>query len=309
MNDPSLKGLVLRSTGSWYSVLTDDGRIVDCRLKGLFRMKGIRTTNPIAVGDRVEIELQVNEETGTIIRIGERKNHLIRKATNLSKATHIIAANIDQMLVIVSLVKPRTSTGFIDRLLVTAEAYHIPAFLVFNKLDLYDMENLDHLNELVTFYRSIGYPCLITSVVDQLHKTEFQELLTGKVSLLSGHSGVGKSALINMVDNELDLKTGLISSFHEKGMHTTTFAEMFPLKFGGAVIDTPGIKEFGLVEFERSELGQRFPEFRALMDECKFNNCIHADEPGCAVKAALERGDLKPFRYTNYLNMLSELFT
>ncbi|MDP2722460.1 MAG: ribosome small subunit-dependent GTPase A [Bacteroidales bacterium] len=304
-----MKGLVLRSTGSWYSVLTDDGRIVDCRLKGLFRMKGIRTTNPIAVGDRVEIELQVNEETGTIIRIGERKNHLIRKATNLSKATHIIAANIDQMLVIVSLVKPRTSTGFIDRLLVTAEAYHIPAFLVFNKLDLYDMENLDHLNELVTFYRSIGYPCLITSVVDQLHKTEFQELLTGKVSLLSGHSGVGKSALINMVDNELDLKTGLISSFHEKGMHTTTFAEMFPLKFGGAVIDTPGIKEFGLVEFERSELGQRFPEFRALMDECKFNNCIHADEPGCAVKAALERGDLKPFRYTNYLNMLSELFT
>jgi ribosome biogenesis GTPase len=309
MNDPSLKGLVLRSTGSWYSVLTDDGRIVDCRLKGLFRMKGIRTTNPIAVGDRVEIELQVNEETGTIIRIGERKNHLIRKATNLSKATHIIAANIDQMLVIVSLVKPRTSTGFIDRLLVTAEAYHIQAFLVFNKLDLYDMENLDHLNELVTFYRSIGYPCLITSVIDQLHKTEFQELLTGKVSLLSGHSGVGKSALINMVDNELDLKTGLISSFHEKGMHTTTFAEMFPLKFGGAVIDTPGIKEFGLVEFERSELGQRFPEFRGLMDKCKFNNCIHVDEHGCAVKAALERGDLKPFRYTNYLNMLSELFT
>ncbi|MFA5418253.1 MAG: ribosome small subunit-dependent GTPase A [Bacteroidales bacterium] len=304
-----MKGLVLRSTGSWYAVLADDGRIIDCRLKGLFRMKGIRTTNPIAVGDRVEFELQVNEATGTILRIGERKNHLIRKATNLSKATHIIAANIDQMLVIVSLVKPRTSTGFIDRLLVTAEAYHIPACLVFNKLDLYDIENLDYLNELVTFYRSIGYPCLITSAVDQVHKMEFQQLLAGKVTLLSGHSGVGKSALINMVDNGLDLKTGLISTFHEKGMHTTTFAEMFPLKFGGAVIDTPGIKEFGLVEFERSELGQRFPEFRALMDECKFNNCIHLDEPGCAVKAALEKGDLKPFRYTNYLNMLSELST
>ncbi|OFY49031.1 MAG: ribosome small subunit-dependent GTPase A [Bacteroidetes bacterium GWF2_41_31] len=309
MSDQTTRGLVLRSTGSWYTVLTDDGRRLECRLKGLFRIKGIRTTNPIAVGDRVTIELLPNEDTGNIVHIEERKNHLIRKATNLSKATHIIAANIDQMVVIVSLVKPRTSTGFIDRLLVTAEAYHIPARLVFNKLDLYDADTLDQLNELVSFYRSIGYPCLITSVVDRLHKNEFQELLAGKVSLLSGHSGVGKSALINMVDNTLDLKTGLISSFHEKGMHTTTFAEMFPLQFGGAVIDTPGLKEFGLVEFERSELGQRFPEFRKLMDDCRFNNCIHVDEPGCAVKAALAEGLVLPFRYTNYLHMLDELTT
>ena len=307
MNDQTTRGLVLRSTGSWYTVLTDDGRKLECRLKGLFRIKGIRTTNPIAVGDRVTIELLPNEDTVNIVLIEERKNHLIRKATNLSKATHIIAANIDQMVVIVSLVKPRTSTGFIDRLLVTAEAYHIPARLVFNKLDLYDADTLDQLNELVSFYRSIGYPCLITSVVDRLHINEFQELLAGKVSLLSGHSGVGKSALINMVDNTLDLKTGLISSFHEKGMHTTTFAEMFPLQFGGAVIDTPGLKEFGLVEFERSELGQRFPEFRKLMDDCRFNNCIHVDEPGCAVKAALAEGLVLPFRYANYLHMLDEL--
>lgn len=307
MSQNSYSGRVLRSTGSWYLVQTEDGRKVDCRLKGLFRIKGIRTTNPIAVGDQVTIEMMPQEDTGTIVHIGERKNHLIRKATNLSKATHIIAANIDQMVLIVSLERPRTSTGFIDRLLVTAEAYHIPAVLVFNKIDLYDADVRDHLNELLMVYRSIGYPCMVTSVVDKVHINEFKELLHGKVSLLSGHSGVGKSALINMVDSSLDLRTGLISSFHEKGMHTTTFAEMFPLQFGGAVIDTPGIKEFGLVEFERSELGQRFPEFRELMHNCRFNNCVHLDEPGCAVKAALESGKVQPFRYNNYLNMLMEL--
>ncbi len=309
MTKRNYKGTILRSTGSWYSVLGEDGELVDCRLKGVFRIKGIRATNPIAVGDHVLVEHSDEEPTANIIGIDERKNHLIRKSVNLSKATHIIAANIDQMVLIASLEKPRTSTGFIDRLLVTAEAYHIPAMLVFNKHDLYDENLLKQLAYLMDVYQSLGYPCLTTSVVDELNLDSLKEMMVGKVSLLSGHSGVGKSALINKIDPSLDLRTGIISTAHDKGMHTTTFAEMFPLTEGGAVIDTPGIKEFGLVEFEKTELAQRFPEYRELMHDCKFNNCIHLDEPGCAVKAALESGVIEPFRYTNYMNMLQELIS
>jgi ribosome biogenesis GTPase len=287
--------------------MTENGTMVDCRLKGIFRIKGIRTTNPIAVGDQVKIVLSPDENTGNVVGIEERKNYLIRKSTNLSKATHIIAANIDQMVLIASLEKPRTSTGFIDRLLVTAEAYHIPAMLVFNKHDLYNENRLKQLAYLMDVYQSLGYKCITTSVVDELNLDVLKQEMEGKVSLLSGHSGVGKSALINKIDPLLDLRTGVISTAHDKGMHTTTFAEMFPLSAGGAVIDTPGIKEFGLVEFEKTELAQRFPEYRELMHDCKFNNCIHMDEPGCAVKAALETGIIEPFRYTNYMNMLQEL--
>lgn len=307
MKSVSVSGTVIRSTGSWYSVLFADHSVMDCRLKGVFRIRGIRTTNPIAVGDKVIVEVSEGDSGGNITHIEPRTNYLIRKATKLSKASHIIAANIDQMVILASLIKPRTSTGFIDRLLVTSEAYHIPAVIVFNKTDLYKGEIEDYLQWLIRTYQNLGYHCLATSALNNLNIDAFREMLTNKVSLLSGHSGVGKSAIINSADGKLDLKTGSISTAHDKGMHTTTFAEMFPLSFGGAVIDTPGIKEFGLVEFEPSELGQRFPEFRMRMGQCRFNNCLHLDEPGCAVKEALNRDEIAEFRYINYLNMLDEI--
>ena len=299
------QGRVLKSTGSWYLVMDDAGKTIDCRLKGLFRTKGIRTTNPIAVGDIVDFNILDN--TAVIVKIHDRKNYIIRKATNLSKATHIIASNIDQVVIIVSLIKPRTSSGFIDRILTTAEAYHIPAIIVFNKFDLYDTTTISKLNEFKNVYEKVGYNCLVTSVPEKLRLNEVKTILKDKISLLSGHSGVGKSALINSIDPSLNLKIGEISSFHNKGTHTTTFANMSPLEFGGYVIDTPGIKEFGLVEFDKIELGQRFPEIRRLMHQCKFNNCIHTNEPDCAVTAALENGDIAQFRYENYLNMLDTI--
>lgn len=302
-----ISGKVLRSTGSWYIVLTGEGKLVECNLKGKFRMKGIRATNPIAVGDIVDFDLPEESETGVIVHIHERKNYLIRKATKLSSATQIIAANIDQVVVIASIVKPRTSTGFIDRLLTTAEAYHIPAVIVFNKCDLYDEEHLELLEYFEFSYQQAGYQFIVTSVPQKLNLEIFQNLLKDKISLLAGHSGVGKSALVNAVDAALDLKVGRISDYHDKGKHTTTYAEMFKLAFGGFVIDTPGIKEFGLVEFEQAELGQRFPEFRNRMHDCKFNNCLHIDEPGCAILKDLEDGKISPFRYENYLNMISSI--
>jgi len=301
------QGRVLKSTGSWYSVMDDTGKIVNCRLKGIFRTKGIRNTNPIAVGDIVDFTTPDNNNTAVITKIHERRNYIIRKATKLSKATHIIAANVDQVIIIASLKKPRTSTGFIDRVLTTAEAYHIPAIIVFNKYDLYDDDTINNLNSIKTVYENAGYKCIVTSVPNQLRLNEFKEILKDKISLLSGHSGVGKSAIINSIDSTLNLKTGEISSVHDKGTHTTTFANMFHLEFGGYVIDTPGIKEFGLVEFDKVELGQRFPEIRNLMHDCKFNNCMHINEPGCAVTKALDNGDLANFRYENYLNMLDSI--
>ena len=300
------QGVVVRSTGSWYTVLTNDGVRTDCKIKGRFRIKGIRTTNPVAVGDIVDFQL-TDSGNGVIVDIRERKNYIIRKATKLSKATHIIASNIDQAIVIVSLIKPRTSTGFIDRFLTTAEAYHIPALIIFNKFDLLDEKAKKQLDIYTVIYENLGYNCLITSVPERIHLEEFGEILIDKVSLLAGHSGVGKSALINAIDPGLNLKEGLISEYHEKGAHTTTFAEMFELNFGGFIIDTPGIKEFGLVEFEKEELGQRFPEMRERMHDCRFNNCIHVDEPGCAVLNALENEEIAEFRYVNYLNMLENL--
>jgi len=295
------------STGSWYSVKNTEGNFIPCKLKGRFRIEGIRNTNPVAVGDFVDFKLEENKETGVIVNIHHRKNYLIRKATKLSKATHIIAANVDRAILIASLEQPHTSTGFIDRFLVTAEAYHVPVTIVFNKYDLYDNETKEQLYFITQIYKKAGYQCLTTSVKQEYHLNELKEILKSNISLLSGHSGVGKSALINKIDPKLNLKTGEISTYHLKGKHITTFAEMFDLEFGGAIIDSPGIKEFGLVNFEKAELGQRFSEFRKYMPVCRFNNCLHLAEPGCAVRQALKQGKIAKFRYKNYLKMLEDI--
>ncbi len=300
-------GVIIRSTGSWYQVKAEAGNIIDCKLKGSFKIRGIRNTNPLAVGDVVSFRFIQDKEIGLIEKIYKRKNYIIRKATKLSKASHIIASNIDQAILITSLVKPRTTSGFIDRFLVTAEAYHIPVLLVFNKYDLYEQEEKLMLKQYENVYGSIGYKIITTSVKSGLNLNLFTEALKNKTSMLSGHSGVGKSAMINYIDPTLNLKEGEISQTHAKGKHTTTFAAMFPLSFGGNIIDTPGIKEFGLVGFEKEELGQRFPEMRSRMNKCKFNNCLHVNEPGCAIRSAVENGEIAAFRYKNYLNMLSEL--
>ncbi len=302
-----LQGVVIKSTGSWYTIRSEDGTNYESRLKGKFRIKGIRATNPIAVGDVVSFSIQEGGNEGNILDILPRKNHIIRRATKLSKATHIIASNIDQAVLIVSLHKPRTSTGFIDRFLSTAEAYHIPGVIVFNKIDLYNEEHKQHLSYYYQTYEKLGYKCLQTSVTEAVNLEDFASLIQDKVSLLAGHSGVGKSALVNAVNPGLNLKVGEISDYHQKGKHTTTFAEMFPLEHGGYIVDTPGIKEFGLVSFEKEELGQRFPEMRSRMQHCRFNNCLHVDEPQCEVLKAVEAEEIAAFRYMNYLNMLEEL--
>jgi ribosome biogenesis GTPase len=297
-------GIVIRSTGSWISVLSKDGKVIECRIKGKFRIAGVRSTNPVAVGDKVQYRMV--DHTGVITAIGERHNYIVRKATRLSSRSHIIAANIDQAILIVTLASPRTSTGFIDRFLVTAEAYHIPARLVFNKADIMSDEQLGMFLYLKSVYEAAGYPSLLTSALEKQGVDAFTKWLKDKVSLLSGHSGVGKSALVNAVEPGLNLKTGAISDYHDKGKHTTTFAEMHPLSFGGFIIDTPGIKEFGLIDFERTEVGERFPEMRALMAECRFADCTHVHEPGCAVKRALDEGLFPEFRYSNYISILND---
>lgn len=301
-----MKGIVVRTTGSWFRVLEDSGSCYDCKLKGNFRIKGIRSTNPLAVGDKVEFILLPTEGFGLIQSIEERHNYIIRRSTKLSKATHIIAANIDLMVIIASIEQPRTSTGFIDRLLLTAEAYHIPAAVIFNKCDLYSSHSNELANKLILLYSALGYISFKTSAVTGEGTDKLSEMLAQKVTLLSGHSGVGKSALINRLEPDFQLRTGNISDFSGKGMHTTTFAEMLPLNNGGFIIDTPGIKEFGLVHFESSEVAERFPEFRKLLPLCRYSNCTHVHEPGCAVKEALEKGKIDPTRYKNYLSILND---
>lgn len=301
-----MKGIVLKSTGSWYTVMTDDQKVFNCRLKGQFRIHGIRSTNPVAVGDHVDFKLEGESENGLITAIAPRRNYMVRRSINLSKTAHIIASNIDRLYIVASVMLPRTSTGFIDRLLVTAEAYHIPAALVFNKIDIYTPEALDRCNELIERYNSLGYPSYAVSALQNTGIEALRQVLSDKVNLFSGHSGVGKSALINALDPRLSIKTGDISAYHNKGMHTTTFAEMHPLSFGGYLIDTPGIKEFGLVHFESQEISERFPEFRALLPLCRYNNCTHNHEPGCAVKQARDEGRISAERYRNYLGMLND---
>lgn len=266
-------------------------------------MQGITTTNPVAVGDVVEFEMEPDQESGIITKLHQRKNYIIRKAINLSKQAQIIAANLDQALLVVTLASPRTSLGFIDRFLVTAEAYDIPARLIFNKVDLFSDEGLEILADLKAVYEKIGYPCFEVSALEGTNMSTVQELLKDKVTLFSGHSGVGKSSLINALLPNLDLRTHMVSEWSDKGMHTTTFAEMFELPQGGFIIDTPGIRELGVIDIEKNELSHFFPEMRSRLNQCRFNNCRHINEPGCAVLEALEEGDIELSRYESYLSI------
>ncbi|RCT56088.1 ribosome small subunit-dependent GTPase A [Winogradskyella sp. KYW1333] len=299
-------GTVYKSTGSWYTVKTRNGKFYQCRIKGRFRITEIKSTNPIAVGDIVQFELETknNEDTGVINRIEERKNYIIRKSVNLSKQTHIIASNIDQVFLLITLNNPQTFTSFIDRFLVTAEAYAVKTILLFNKIDTYDEEELLEVKYLASLYRKIGYECIGISATTTENVDKVKVLMVNKVSMFSGHSGVGKSTLVNTIEPSLDLKTKKISQQHMQGQHTTTFAEMFDLSFDAKIIDTPGIKGFGVVDMDPEEVGDYFPEFFALKQDCKFNNCLHLKEPKCAVKEALENDEVSYSRYKSYLQIL-----
>ncbi|GAB2766211.1 ribosome small subunit-dependent GTPase A [Actinomadura fibrosa] len=302
-----IEGLVYKSTGSWYLVKTDAGEFYQCRIKGKFRIKGIKSTNPVAVGDRVEFKPEDSSEEnkqGVITKIKDRENYIIRKSVNLSKQTHIIAANVDQAFLFITLNNPPTFTTFIDRFLVTAEAYDIKAILLFNKIDTYNDDELTEVKYLAAMYRSIGYECLGISAKTGKNIEKVKEMMKGKTSMISGHSGTGKSTLINAIEPSLDLKTMHISEQHRQGQHTTTFAEMFDLGIGARIIDTPGIKGFGVVDIEKEELGDYFPEFFARKQDCKFYNCLHLEEPKCAVKEALEAGEIPWSRYKSYLQIM-----
>lgn len=303
MSDEIFEGIILKSTGKNYSILTSDNKLVDAGLKGKMRTMGMRTTNPVAVGDRVKYVVD-SDGKGNIIELLKRKNHIIRKSINLSKESHIVAANVDQALLIVTPDKPPTSFGFIDRFLVAAESYHIPSIIVINKIDLEGAE--DRIAELMMCYEMIGYPVILVSALKDKNTDKLKSLLKDKVTALAGHSGVGKSSLINRIEPNLDLKTNEISEYHQKGKHTTTFAEMFPLSFGGYIIDTPGIKGYGIVGLDKNELALYFPEMAEKLPECKFYNCTHINEPKCAVKDAVEAGEIPASRYKSYLNIYQE---
>jgi len=296
-------GVVIKSTGSWYSIKLKRGDTINCRIKGKFRIKGIKSTNPVTVGDIVDVEISDSNDA-LITNIHKRKNYIIRKSVNLSKQTHIIAANIDQVFLLITLENPPTLTAFIDRFLATAEAYHIPAILLFNKSDLESELSNKNRKDLIDTYTKIGYKCLEISATSQLNIAALKNLMTDKVNMFSGHSGVGKSTLINVIDPKLNLETKKISDQHKQGKHTTTFAEMFNLPFGGYIIDTPGIKGFGIVDMKAEEVDGYFSEFFKLKSKCKFNNCQHINEPNCAIKEAVENGHISFWRYQNYIQLV-----
>jgi ribosome biogenesis GTPase / thiamine phosphate phosphatase len=301
-----MTGLVYKSTGSWYTVKSEQGDFIECRMKGKFRIKGIKSTNPIAVGDWVDYELEETSDsvTGTIHTIHERKNYIVRKSVNLSHQMHIIASNIDRVFLLITINNPPTTTNFIDRFLVTAEAYGIETVLVFNKIDTFDEATLDEQLYLQHIYQEIGYQCLRVSSTEMKGINALKDTMIGKVSMFSGHSGVGKSTLVNALEPNLQLKTKVISEQSMQGQHTTTFAEMYDLSFDARIIDTPGIKGFGIVDMEKEEISGYFPEFFKLKDQCKFNNCLHKDEPHCAIKKALEDDKISWSRYKSYLKIL-----
>ncbi|ETN95016.1 ribosome biogenesis GTPase [Zhouia amylolytica] len=301
-----MTGTVYKSTGSWYTVKTSTGEVYECRIKGKFRIQGIKSTNPVAVGDVVEFDLETigDDKIGVIKEIHDRENYIVRKSVNLSKRTHVIAANIDQVFLIVTVSNPVTYTSFIDRFLVTAEAYDIKAILLFNKIDTYSDEDKAQAGYLTEIYRKIGYECLGVSARTGENVDKVKEMMNGKTSMFSGHSGVGKSTLVNKIESGLNIKTAEISEYHQQGQHTTTFAEMYDLSFDARIIDTPGIRGFGVVDMDKDEIGDYFPEFFALKGNCKFNNCLHVDEPKCAVKEALEKDEVSWSRYRSYLQLL-----
>ncbi len=299
-----MTGLVMKSTGSWYLVKAENNAMHQCRLKGKIRLDDRKTTNPVAVGDIVDIDID-SDGSVQITNIHPRKNYIIRKSINLSKQAHIIASNLDQAILLATIVAPRTSLGFIDRFLVTAEAYQIPAKIIFNKKDMLDDEMMELQNEMIELYTSIGYECFAISAFNKQDIELVKTLLKDKTTLVAGHSGVGKSTLVNAIEPNLDLRTNDISATHLKGTHTTTFAELFPLSFGGNIIDSPGIKELGLVEMKKEEIGFYFPEIKLIQTHCKFNNCIHVNEPKCAVLQAVETGKISRERYQSYLGILN----
>ncbi len=305
INANSQQGLVIRSTGSWYDVRDGAAQIWRCRLRGKFKFQDLKVTNPVAVGDRVFWEIEDDAlQTGIINDIEPRTNYIARQSVQKSAHSHLLAANIDQVIIVATLTFPRTSLGFIDRLLVVAESFRIPSTVIFNKQDLFDEDIKAYQQDLVHLYNSLGYTCFTTSSVTGEGIEQFRELLSGKVSVLSGHSGVGKSTLLNTIAPDLNLRTNEVSTFANKGVHTTTFAEMFELAPDTFIIDSPGIKELGLSEMEKEEIAHYFPEMRDLLNECRFNNCLHIDEPKCAVKEAVEMGKIALSRYESYLSMV-----
>ncbi len=301
-----MTGTVYKSTGSWYTVKTELGVVYNCRIKGKFRIKDIKSTNPIAVGDVVDFNVETldNVTNGIIHNIQDRDNYIVRKSVNLSKQTHIIASNIDSVFLLITINNPPTLTSFIDRFLVSTRAYGIKTILVFNKMDTYDEDNVMEVKYLASIYRKIGYECVEVSALTGLNIDHLKVLMKDKTSMFAGHSGVGKSTLVNAIEPGLDLKTKEISMLHMQGQHTTTFAEMFDLSFGARIVDTPGIKGFGVVDMDKEEIGDYFPEFFALKEHCKFNNCIHVEEPQCAVKEALDKDEVSFSRYRSYLQIL-----
>ncbi len=301
-----MKGLVIKNTGSWVTVRLEDGQTVNCKMRGVLRLKGMRCTNPVAVGDIVQVE-DKGGDAPVVGAIEPRKNYIIRRASNLSKEFQIIAANLDQAVLVATIIHPETSTTFIDRFLATAQAYQVPAVIAFNKVDLLiTEESRQYLEEMKAMYESIGYPVITMSAVTGEGADSLREVLAGKMSLLSGNSGVGKSSIINMLVPDAHARVGDVSQSHHKGMHTTTFSELLDLPCGGAIIDTPGVKAFGTIDFERTQVAHYFPEIFKVSSRCRFNNCTHTHEPGCAVRQAVEQGEISITRYTSYLSILDE---
>ena len=301
-----MKGLVIKNTGSWYVVKSADGEMIDCKVKGNFRLKGLRTTNPVAVGDNVEIQTNI-DGTAFITNIEPRKNYIIRRASNLSKESHIIASNLDQAFLVISIKSPATSTIFVDRFLATAEAYDVPVIIVVNKIDILDEEEMEYAEAFKYLYETIGYKVILMSAIEEdAGISSILDHASGKISLFSGNSGVGKSTIINKLLPGINLKVGEISETHHTGMHTTTFSEMFELPQGGYIIDTPGVKGFGTIDFDVSQVAHYFPEIFKKSAECKYYNCTHTHEPGCAVRAAVENSEISESRYASYLNILED---